>query len=200
MSRSGTAVVTLNLTRQLNESFINSRFVVKRNPEKKDKRHISFLEQVKFFYFDFDQPISMPLRRELEMKNLNYFYSKNDAQLICTLESFKLKNYNKNTIENLIRLEGTVLVKNFAYEKKVTVRYSLTEWKTFSDIEGFYIDSLNNEYDRFAFVIRIDPILFTYKDHLIISLAIRYEALKTVCWDNNCELNHRFMINMVQNN
>lgn len=196
MSRSDTAVVTLNLTRQSNEFFINSRFVANRNPEKKDKRHISFLEQVKFFYFDFDQPVSMSLRRELEMKNLNYFYCKKDKQFICNLESFKLKNYN-NTAENVIRLEGTVLVNNFAYEKKVTVRYSLMEWKTYSDIEGFYIDSLNKEYDRFAFVIRIDPVLFTSKNHLTISLAIRYEALKTIIWDNNCGENHRFMLNII---
>lgn len=202
MPRSDTTVVTLNsqinLTRRLNESVVKSRFIAKRKQEKKDKRNISFKEQVKLIYFDFDQPVSTPAQKQLEMKNLNYLYHRNeDKNPVCVLETFKLKNYNINTVDTHIRLEGTVLVKNFAYEKKVTVRYSLTEWKTFSDIECFYIDSLNKNCDRFAFVIRIDPVLFTSKDYLIISLAIKYETLNTVYWDNNYNEDHRFIINLI---
>jgi hypothetical protein len=202
MPGSDTAVVTLNSSinsgGELNESFnlINSRVLDKRNQEKKEKRHISFMERVKYFYFDLEQPVSTPSRKGLEMKNLNFVYYTNDSKQPCTLDSFKLKNYNLNTFDNSIRLEGSVLVKNFAYEKKVTVRYSLTEWKTYSDIESFYLDSMSQDWDRFEFVVRIDPVLFKSNDYLIISLAIKYETLNLVYWDNNYNENHRFILNI----
>ena len=186
-----------NLAKQsLNEFFINSsRFIVngKKNNQK-DQRHISFLENVKFVYFDFDQPVLMTQQKNLELKYLNF--KKKIEQNCCILESFKLKKYNKNVVDNLIRLEGTVLVRNFAFEKSVTIRYTLTDWMTFTDIEGFFIDTLNTEWDRFVFVIKIDPIMLTSKDYLKISFAIRYESVDRIIWDNNEGNNHQFILNI----
>lgn len=185
---------SLNLTKKsncLNESLINSRFIVHK---KNDNRHISFLDAVKFYYFDLEQPVSIPQKHQLEMKYLNY--CKRDEGNFCVLETFKLKNYNRNTLESIIRLEGTVLVKNVSYRKKVTVRYTLTNWKTFTDIESFYIDSISADWDRFAFVIRIDPVLFTSRDSVSMSLAVRYETVNITCWDNNFGYNHCFILNI----
>lgn len=185
---------SLNLTKnstQLNESLINTRFIAQK---KKDKRHISFLDAVKFYYFDLEQPVSIPQADQLEMKYVNY--SERKEGTACVLETFNLKNYHKNTLDKLIRLEGSVIVRNLSYNKKVTVRYTLTDWKTFTDIESFFIDSVNADWDRFAFVIRLDPVLFTSRDSIPICMAVRYETDKFTFWDNNFGNNHCFIINI----
>lgn len=88
-------------------------------------------------------------------------------------------------------VQGSVLVHNIAYEKRVTIRCSFNDWKSWIDVDAYYKESVfNNEsdsksaFDRFMFEIEVtdnDPI----KPQLSCNMAIRYQTLGQEFWDNN---------------
>ena len=174
--------------------------------ENKDERHIKFTDNIKYFYFDWNQPVTSFNPRELKLIYLNpkiehfTIETNNDDdantkyiinEKVCGLESFKLSSFADL---KFIKLEGHVLVKNFTFKKTVTIRYTLRDWKTFSDLPAYYIDSYNKEWDRFLFIVKVDSSMFTNTDRINLSIAIRYEHDNHTHWDNNNEENHQFSL------
>lgn len=155
------------------------------------RKHIKFDERVKCFYYDSDKPILKPRPRQYFLKQTAEFCDLNNN--VCHLESFKLSNYPK--LCDLIQTEGYIVVKNLSFQKRITIRYTLTEWKTFSDIDAFFINSLDPFRDRFMFSIKIHKSLIeNTTESARISFAIKYEFRDRVYWDNNSGNNYKFLL------
>ncbi|XP_043945925.1 protein phosphatase 1 regulatory subunit 3D [Protopterus annectens] len=89
---------------------------------------------------------------------------------------------------------GTVRVLNLAFEKKITVRYSFTEWKNHYDVQAEWQasgDELNPEFDKFSFQILIPS--FVLQLFSAIQFAVRYRVLGTEYWDNNSGDNYKLL-------
>lgn len=97
------------------------------------------------------------------------------------------------------RLVGSLLVTNISYVKDVTVRFTLDDWRTTSEVLGEYkssIDSLpssfkrednpgeNDSWDRFVFTIKLEDYAATLATRTLY-LAARYAAAGQEWWDNN---------------
>lgn len=86
-------------------------------------------------------------------------------------------------------LSGFVRVLNLAFEKSVSLRYSLNNWITFMDSLASYVpDSSHGDTDKFRFKI-VTP---TYLDTGgTLQFAIRYCVDGQVFWDNNNGNNYK---------
>lgn len=157
------------------------------------KHQIKFEDQVKRFYYDLDQPILKPRQHFLKQKIP--IIKCDNIHNLCKLESFKMTNYPKVSLPDLIQTEGHVVVKNMSFEKRITIRYTLTEWKSFSDVDAFFVNSLDLFSDRFMFTIKIHKSLVeNAAQSMKISFAIKYEFRDQVYWDNNSGNNYEFLL------
>ncbi|KAH9963065.1 putative phosphatase regulatory subunit-domain-containing protein [Russula compacta] len=86
-------------------------------------------------------------------------------------------------------LRGTVRVRNIAYEKDVTARFTLDGWTTVSEAHAWYTGSAASDdgtWDRFAFTISLELHLRPGASERMLLLAVRF-AVPGVgeWWDNN---------------
>ncbi|KAG2022366.1 protein phosphatase regulator [Coprinopsis cinerea AmutBmut pab1-1] len=117
-------------------------------------------------------------------------------------------------------LVGTILVRNVAYEKDVSVRFTLDDWVTTSNVSATYTASLpalplsflravhgtattgdcaallavatnRDPWDRFTFTIELAPFATNLPSHTL-WLVARYSAGHGEWWDNNGGENYRF--------
>ncbi|NWW55094.1 PPR3E phosphatase, partial [Pedionomus torquatus] len=84
-------------------------------------------------------------------------------------------------------LRGAVRVLNLAYEKAVSVRYTLDRWASCAEVPAAYQpagppDGLT---DRFAFLLPLGPAEPT------LEFAVRYRVAGAEYWDNNDGANYR---------
>lgn len=80
---------------------------------------------------------------------------------------------------------GTVRVKNIAFEKKVFVRLTFSNWETYDDINAVYSSTAGSYspfYDIFEFKISLKAV---EKEVRRIYFAVCYEAGDEQFWDNN---------------
>ncbi|KAM6942609.1 protein phosphatase 1 regulatory subunit 3E [Xenentodon cancila] len=86
-------------------------------------------------------------------------------------------------------LSGFVRVLNLAFEKSVSLRYSLNNWITFMDSLGTYVpNSSDGVTDKFCFKV----IMPTYLDHGgTLQFAIKYCVGGQEFWDNNNGNNYK---------
>ncbi|KAF8914492.1 putative phosphatase regulatory subunit-domain-containing protein [Mucidula mucida] len=114
------------------------------------------------------------------------------------VESLRLTN---------LTLQGTLLVKNVAYAKDVSVRFTLDDWRTTSEVAARYTASLSSlplatssvftgevsagsSWDRFTFSIKLED----YSSSLAartLYFAARYAAAGGEWWDNNMGHDYR---------
>ncbi|KAH9890540.1 putative phosphatase regulatory subunit-domain-containing protein [Cubamyces lactineus] len=88
-------------------------------------------------------------------------------------------------------LNGTVRVKNLAFEKWVAVRFTVDEWQTTSEVTARYSESLmGGVYDRFVFTIRLGDMLARIEDKTLFC-ALRYNVAGREIWDNNATENYK---------
>ena len=86
---------------------------------------------------------------------------------------------------------GTVKVRNLAYEKRITVRYTTDGWSTFRDVIGQYVNGSHTGFtDTFCFEIALPTTLI--KDCKL-EFAVCYKVLGVEFWDNNSGDNYRVM-------
>ncbi|CAF1018212.1 unnamed protein product [Brachionus calyciflorus] len=116
---------------------------------------------------------------------------------------------------NHFKLNGFVRVSNLSLHKKVFIRYSLNNWKTFTDSECTYvINGTSEQTDRFKFSIVLDKpgLISTLDDNirhnrqssspvLKLEFAVCYEVKSSDCpnepsecsyWDNNNSNNYQY--------
>jgi hypothetical protein len=88
-------------------------------------------------------------------------------------------------------VEGTIRVRNIAFEKWIAVRFTLDEWQTTSEVTARYKESLQNgTFDRFIFSIKLTDVLSRAEDKTLY-LAVRYSVPGREIWDNNSGRNYQ---------
>ncbi|XP_011497093.1 PREDICTED: protein phosphatase 1 regulatory subunit 3C-like [Ceratosolen solmsi marchali] len=108
-------------------------------------------------------------------------------------ESVSLENVIVRNSEN--NFIGTVKVKNFTYNKDVTIRMTIDNWKSYEDVSCVYIKQSNlithtamrNLYDTFHFRILL-PI--NDGDVCQIEFCVHYVTDGSDFWDNNAGSNY----------
>jgi len=150
--------------------------------------------------FDADNPPSIPASAIVDL-NLDVeksFGSIGAKQFqICFPQPGASGNFIHNVLFSAVCLEnaridsprgvltGTIRVKSFGVEKRVTLRITYNEWATFCEIPACYVQgSHDGSTDRFSFC-AVFPTSMVAGDKVL--FAIRYEALSTgeVFWDSN---------------
>eukprot|EP01135_Chromosphaera_perkinsii_P007940 Nk52_evm12s1073 gene=Nk52_evmTU12s1073 len=95
------------------------------------------------------------------------------------------------------QVTGSVLVKNYAYYKKVVLRVTADNWETFVDIPCKYQFSTQAKLlDVFVFEIDLTEDAFAIKnrDATRFQFAVCYEVNGQAFWDNNCTRNYVFTV------
>ena len=86
---------------------------------------------------------------------------------------------------------GTVKVRNLAFHKKVTVRFTIDGWSSYHDVVGHYVEGSHTGFtDTFSFEIAVPTTLI--KDCKL-EFAICYKVLGVEFWDNNSGDNYRIL-------
>ncbi|KAM8913979.1 protein phosphatase 1, regulatory subunit 3Db isoform 2-T2 [Spinachia spinachia] len=92
-------------------------------------------------------------------------------------------------------ITGIVRVLNLAYEKRVTVRYSFTDWRTHTETmaswteSGHRVDGGTQKSDSFRFWLPVPP--FLLRPGAILEFAICYHVAGCSHWDNNGGRNYK---------
>ncbi|XP_061687852.1 protein phosphatase 1, regulatory subunit 3Db isoform X2 [Syngnathoides biaculeatus] len=87
-------------------------------------------------------------------------------------------------------IAGTIQVLNLDYEKKVTVHYSFTNWRTSTDTSASWVSSVSQgEYDVFRFRLPVPP--FILQPGALLEFAICYHVKGSNYWDNNNGRNYK---------
>ena len=82
-------------------------------------------------------------------------------------------------------VEGTVRVRNIAFEKWVAVRFTLDNWQTTSEVTARYKESIQGgTFDRFSFSIKLAHVLSRAEEKTL-CLSVRYTVAGREIWDNN---------------
>ena len=97
---------------------------------------------------------------------------------------------------DIMELIGIVAVKNLAYRKVVTARYTLDHWKTSSDVVAEFNSHLRQAkhtdgYDRFNFKIKLASQANLEVKTLL--LAVKYCVNGQEYWDNNSSANFQIV-------
>lgn len=86
-------------------------------------------------------------------------------------------------------LIGVVAVQNLAFRKSITVRFTLDTWKTVSEIDATFDNTVRrnkqtkDDYDQFHFNIKLDDQVNL--EHKTMNFCVRYKVHDQEYWDNN---------------
>ncbi|KAF5349615.1 hypothetical protein D9756_009014 [Leucocoprinus leucothites] len=120
-------------------------------------------------------------RKKLVMRPLN-MVSKSDFDVDVVLEDFYLNFDGTNIL-------GKIRVRNVAYTKLVVVRFTFDSWQTTSEVTARYAESINSQFDRFSFSIRLNDLLSRIEGKTLV-MAVRYNVADQEFWDNNYQQNY----------
>jgi len=121
----------------------------------------------------------------------------------CFSQPGMSRNFAERVVQRRVSLEtclvapnsidGVVRVANIAYEKHVSVRYTMNGWLTFSDVHASYVHgSSNGSTDQFRFSIAL-PNNFGIVGNAV-EFSVKYDAGgggDSVFWDSNYGANYR---------
>lgn len=128
-------------------------------------------------------------KRLLQIKLPN-FPSSHPPEADLYLESLFLDDDRKN-------LRGMIMCKNLSYAKWVAVRFTFDFWQTTSEVTATHKDSVKGgNYDRFAFVIKLQDILSRIEEKTMF-LALRYNTDGREIWDSNGGQNYQILFEKV---
>lgn len=124
-----------------------------------------------------------------------------EGRLLNFTQPMKRQDFNERLNELNVSLEtivlrdfgvyGTVKVRNLAFQKKVTVRFTIDGWSSYRDVVGHYIEGSHAGFmDTFSFEIALPTTLI--KDCKL-EFAICYKVLGVEFWDNNSGDNYRVL-------
>jgi len=126
--------------------------------------------------FIYDESIEDTLRKKLTMQVTNMPLRVNIHSDVA-LEQLVLS-------QDTTCILGNVRVRNIDFQKWLAVRFTFDSWQTTSEVVARYIKSLDSDFDRFAFTIRLNDLLARIEEKTLI-LAIRYTVQGREIWDNN---------------
>ena len=84
---------------------------------------------------------------------------------------------------------GRVRVRNIAFAKWLTVRFTFDSWQTTSEVTGKWVESIDIDFDRFSFGIRLNDLLARIEGKRLY-LAVKYTVAGKELWDNNAGQNY----------
>lgn len=119
------------------------------------------------------------LNMESMLVSQKRFFSDSDEKVVGTSSAVQLKAV---TVKRL--LLGGVLVKNLAFEKLVSVRYTDDGWDSFRETKALYVKSLDPTLDKFQFEIDLDslkPDVFRTD----LEFCVKYSVGNETYWDSN---------------
>ncbi|XP_043287001.1 glycogen-binding subunit 76A-like [Venturia canescens] len=88
-----------------------------------------------------------------------------------------------------LAIHGTIRVRNLDFHKSVHVRYTIDDWRSFSDLQAIYVpNSCDGFSDKFNFHLYCN----TLKIGQRIEFAICFECKGSCYWDNNSGVNYCF--------
>ncbi|KAL7416214.1 putative phosphatase regulatory subunit, partial [Mrakia frigida] len=86
-------------------------------------------------------------------------------------------------------LRGIIHVRNIAFNKRVSVRFTTDSWSTTSEVTATFQDSIKGgTFDRFSFVIKLQDMARLEEKKLF--LAVRYHVEGREIWDSNAGQNY----------
>lgn len=85
-------------------------------------------------------------------------------------------------------LRGTIHVRNIAFEKRVSVRYTFNQWKSLHELSAQWHSSIpeksgQDQVDVFTFFLPVPPFLLQVCS--VVQFAARYQVNGQEYWDNN---------------
>ncbi|KAJ9119659.1 hypothetical protein QFC22_003369 [Naganishia vaughanmartiniae] len=102
-----------------------------------------------------------------------------------------------------LALRGSVLVRNIMFQKWVTIRFTMDNWQTVSEVAATHVVNIpsqttgNEGWDRFTFSIKLED--FRRKiDEKQVLLCIRFSVDGNEWWDSNDGDNYKFVFKKVQ--
>ena len=137
-------------------------------------------------------PQPVPSARCRERRKPSYDFDKK-GRLLNFTQPIARRDFNENlnsqyvSLENIVLRDfsvfGTVKVRNLAYEKAITVRYTIDGWTSFSDVSAQYVPGSNTGFtDAFSFEIGLPTTLI---QDCKLEFAICYKVLGLEFWDSN---------------
>lgn len=146
-------------------------------------------------------PTPAPPKARLSPRSWCAFQDLKNAKLLNFIQPLKRHDFNENLNRLNVSLEtivvrdfgvlGTVKVRNLAYHKKVTVRYTVDGWSSCRDVVGQYVEESHAGFtDTFSFEM---PIPTTLLKDCKLEFAICYKVLGVEFWDNNSGDNYRLL-------
>ena len=88
-------------------------------------------------------------------------------------------------------LKGTAVLRNIAFEKRLSIRFTFDEWQTVSEVTGEWQSTLVGGYaDRWSFVIKLQDMLARIEDKKMF-IALKYTVDGREIWDNNGGENYK---------
>ncbi|XP_053672523.1 glycogen-binding subunit 76A [Anopheles nili] len=113
--------------------------------------------------------------------------------LPCFLDRVREKQVN---LENAavtdpitLTITGTVRVRNLDFHKSVYVRYTLDNWRSYSDLQAVYAEnSCDGFSDKFSFTLHGNSVQVGQR----IEMAIRFHCRGEQFWDSNYDTNYVF--------
>lgn len=88
-----------------------------------------------------------------------------------------------------LTITGSVRVRNLDFHKSVYIRYTIDNWKSFSDIQANYVDnSCDGFSDKFTFTVFGNSLQIGQR----IEIAVRFHCKGQQFWDSNYDSNYCF--------
>ncbi|NXX82203.1 PPR3D phosphatase, partial [Urocolius indicus] len=161
------------------------------------------LTEVKVFQTGEDPSIPLHVLSRLSI-NSDLWYSGSDLEFTmqCLVPDFQqpadCMDFSSRLQEQQVCLErvtssdlgirGTIQVRNIAFEKQVSVRYTFNQWKTLHEVCAHWHSSIpeknrQDEVDVFTFFLPVPPFLLQLCS--IVQFAARYQVNGQEYWDNN---------------
>ncbi|NXH19390.1 PPR3D phosphatase, partial [Bucco capensis] len=161
------------------------------------------LTEVKVFQTGEDPSIPLHVLSRLSI-NSDLWYSSLDLEFTmqCLVPDFQqpadCMDFSSRLQEQQVCLErvtssdlglsGTIHVRNIAFEKQVSVRYTFNQWKSLHELGAHWHSSIlekngQDQVDVFTFFLPVPPFLLQLCS--VVEFAARYQVNGQEYWDNN---------------
>lgn len=88
-------------------------------------------------------------------------------------------------------LKGTALLRNLAFEKRLSIRFTFDDWQTISEVTGEWASTLvGGTIDRWTFTIKLQDLLARIEEKTMF-MALKYSVNGGEIWDSNNGKNYR---------
>lgn len=179
--------------------------VSNRTTSSKNVQFDTEIEDIRYFQ-QYERPLavstiksSSKLRNAVFQYSLDRALSEQEPNRVLFSHRSAARGHQPIHLESLLlspdkrNIGGAVTIENLAFEKSVTVRFTLDNWNTISEVEaeyepGIQCQNIADRFDLFVFYIKLSEVKNLETKELI--LCIRYVVEGREYWDNNSAMNY----------